>query len=414
MSLSSLPFPVAANGALHFASRMQALKPSAIREILKVTETPEIISFAGGLPAPELFPVTEVAQAAADCLAEDGASSLQYGPSEGFTPLREWVAGYVHRSVGVRAKASDVLITHGSQQGLDLIAKVMINPGDTIVVENPAYLGALQAFQAYEPRLVGLPSDDEGMLPEALGAFLHFQEPKPKFIYLVTNFQNPTGLSTSGERRRALARIAAQAGVLVVEDDPYGALRYSGPSHPALAADPEAGPSLYLGTTSKILAPGLRVAWAVTTNHALFQKLLTAKQASDLHTSSFTQRLVWRILREPGFLDRHLAGLTATYRVRRDVMLRALESHLPAEVRWTRPDGGLFLWVTAPEGIDTLELLRRSIASKVAFVPGAPFWVEGEITNTLRLNFSNANPERIEEGVGRLGTALKAMAVTGH
>lgn len=411
MSATSLPFPVAYNQALHFAARMQALKPSAIREILKVTETPQIISFAGGLPAPELFPVAAVAQASAECLAEDGPASLQYGPSEGFTPLREWVSAHVGRSVDFHVSADRVLITHGSQQGLDLIARVMINPGDAIIVENPAYLGALQAFQAYEPRIIGLPSDDEGMLPESLGAFLQFQEVKPKFIYLVTNFQNPTGLSTSPARRRTLARIAAQHGVLVVEDDPYGSLRYSGQASPALCADAEAGPVVYLGTTSKILAPGMRVAWAVTNNPALFQKLLTAKQASDLHTSSFTQRIVWRVLRTPGFLEAHLQTLTATYRVRRDVMLNALAAHLPEETHWTRPDGGLFLWARVPEQIDTLHLLRRAIEQKVAFVPGAPFWVGEATTNTLRLNFSNANAERIEDGVRRLGGVLKTMLV---
>jgi 2-aminoadipate transaminase len=388
---------------------MQALKPSAIREILKVTETPEIISFAGGLPAPELFPVAAIAQAAAECLADDGPAALQYGPSEGYTPLREWIAGHVQRTVGIPAKVEQVLITHGSQQGLDLIAKVMINPGDTIIVENPAYLGALQAFQAYEPRIVGLPSDDEGMLPEALGAFLQFQDPKPKFIYLVTNFQNPTGRSTSGERRRTLARIAGQAGVLVVEDDPYGALRYSGSAHPALGAEPDSGPSVYLGTTSKILAPGMRVAWAVTTHAALFHRLLTAKQASDLHTSSFTQRIVWRVLRTPGLLESHLVILNGVYRSRRDVMLRALEAHMPAGTEWTRPDGGLFLWVNAPGGVDTLELLKRSIERQVAFVPGSPFWVGDAVTDTLRLNFSNASAERIDDGVQRLGAVLKTM-----
>ena len=285
----------------------------------------------------------------------------------------------------------------------------MINPGDTIVVENPAYLGALQAFQSYEPRIVGLPSDDEGMLPEALSAFLQFQDPKPKFIYLVTNFQNPTGLSTSGERRCVLAKIAAQAGILVVEDDPYGSLRYSGGAHPSLCSGADAGTTVYLGTTSKILAPGMRVAWAVTSNASLFQKLLTAKQASDLHTSSFTQRIVWRILKTPGFLETHLVKLNSVYRERRDVMLTTLESSMPVGTTWTKPDGGLFLWTNVPESIDTLDLLKRAIQKKVAFVPGSPFWVGEAPKNTLRLNFSNATSERIEDGIQRLAATIKDM-----
>jgi len=407
--MNPLVAPPPAVPPLRLAARMAGLKQSAIREILKVTENPAVISFAGGLPAPELFPLSAVARAAAAVMDRDGESALQYGPTEGYGPLREWVCAHVESTVGLKASPGQVLITTGSQQGLDLIAKVLIDPGDLILVENPAYLGALQAFRAYEANVIGLPSDADGLRPDELRAFLLRSSPRPKLLYLVSNFQNPTGVSLSGGRRRAIAAIAAEFGVPIVEDDPYGCLRYAGEALPALSALPETAQSLFLGTSSKILAPGLRVAWLIVRDPVLYERLVTAKQTCDLHTSAFTQRLVWSYVSQPGVLARHLARLCAAYAQRRDAMLAALTRHLPAGCRWTRPAGGLFLWVELPPQCDSLELLRAAVRREVAFVPGAPFWVGAPVRQTLRLNFSNAAPERIAEGIARLAATLAEL-----
>lgn len=391
-----------------FAARTAALKPSAIREILKVTASPDVISFAGGLPAPELFPVDAVAQAARAVLAADGPAALQYGVTEGHLPLREWVCTHLAATVGLAATPDQVVITHGSQQALDLVAKVLLDPGDLVVTENPAYLGALQAFQAYEARAVGLASDEHGLQPTALLSFLKASPVRPKLLYLIPNYQNPTGATLSAVRRAEIVRIAARFGVPVLEDDPYGALRFSGPALPALGTFPGARDCLYLGTSSKILAPGLRVAWLVVADRAMREKITTAKQAADLHTSSFTQRLVHHYVSQPGVLESHVATLRAVYARRREVMLAALARELPAGCTWTSPDGGLFLWVTLPGDIDTTELLHAAAREKIAFVPGAPFWVGEPARNTLRLNFSNASESAIREGVARLGTVIRA------
>lgn len=392
-----------------FAARMAGLKPSAIREILKTTEAPEVISFAGGLPAPELFPTQIISEAAQTVLAHDGPGALQYGVTEGFLPLREWVASHLHDTVGLSVPAAQILITQGSQQGLDLIAKVMLDPGDTVLVENPAYLGALQAFQSYEANIVGIPADREGIDLDRLEAVLQTCTTRPKFLYLIPNYQNPTGTSLSAARRAGVAALARQHRLLVVEDDPYGRLRFSGEALPGLGAHPEAGDWVYLGTVSKILAPGLRVAWLATSVGSLYERLVTAKQACDLHTGTFTQRVVYQVVRQPRWLDQHVEQLTAVYRSRRDVMLSSLQENLPDGCRWTEPDGGLFLWVELPRKADTLDLLRQAAEHRVAFVPGAPFWVGLEVpTNTLRLNFSNASEAKIREGMARLGRLVRS------
>lgn len=402
--------PGSDGSAFRLATRAGGIRPSAIREILKVAGMPDVISFAGGLPAPELFPVEAFRIAAEEALRDDGPASLQYDVSEGHRPLREWVCEHLRRTVGLSAAPDRVLITHGSQQALDLVAKVLIDPGDVVLTENPAYLGALQAFRAYEADVRGLPTDAQGVELGALRDFLRRAGRRPKFLYLVTNFQNPTGTGTSAARRRELASIAAEHGLPVLEDDPYGQLRYSGEPVPALAAAPGASHCLYLGTSSKILAPGMRVAWLAVPDAAFHQRLVAAKQAADLHTSSFTQRVVWRALSRPGFLEAHLARLRAAYARRRDAMLDSLARHFPEGCTWTRPDGGLFLWMTLPEGVDAAGLLPGCAEAKVAFVPGAPFWVGAPKRGTLRLNFSNASEERIEEGVRRLARVVGAVS----
>ncbi len=392
------------------SARTAALKPSAIREILKVTASPDVISFAGGLPAPELFPVEAVARSAQAVLSTDGPAALQYGVTEGHLPLREWVCSHLAATVGLSVTPDDILITHGSQQALDLLAKVLLDPGDLVLTENPAYLGALQVFQAYEARVIGLASDEHGLRPDALRTFLETSAVRPKFLYLIPNYQNPTGVTLSAARRAEIVAIAAHHRVPILEDDPYGALRFSGEALPALATFPGARDCLYLGTSSKILAPGLRVAWLVATDPALREKLTAAKQAADLHTSSFTQRLVHHYVSQPGVLEAHVATLCSVYARRRDVMLAALARELPAGCMWTRPAGGLFLWVTLPAHFDTTELLAIAAREKIAFVPGAPFWVGEPVRNTLRLNFSNATEARINEGLARLGRVVREKA----
>jgi 2-aminoadipate transaminase len=392
------------------SARTAALRPSAIREILKVTASPDVISFAGGLPAPELFPVEAVARSTQAVLSADGPAALQYGVTEGHLPLREWVCTHLAATVGLSVTPDDILITNGSQQALDLLAKVLLDPGDLVVTENPAYLGALQAFQAYEARVAGLASDEHGLRPDALRSFLETSPVRPKFLYLIPNYQNPTGVTLSAARRAEIVHIAAHHRVPVLEDDPYGALRFSGEALPALATFPGARDCVYLGTSSKILAPGLRVAWLVVTERALREKLTAAKQASDLHTSSFAQRLVHHYVSQPGVLDAHVATLCSVYAQRRDVMLAALARELPAGCTWTRPSGGLFLWVTLPAHFDTTELLAVAAREKIAFVPGAPFWVGEPVRNTLRLNFSNATEARINEGLARLGRVVRENA----
>jgi 2-aminoadipate transaminase len=393
--------------AFRFARRTRGLQPSAIREILKTTEAPDVISFAGGLPAPELFPVEGVRAAAEEVLRADGPAAMQYGITEGYLPLRQWVCEHLGRTIGLRASPDQVLVTSGSQQGLDLLGKVLIDPGDVVLVENPAYLGALQAFQAYEARIIGLPTDAEGLRIDELRRVLETSRRRSKLLYLIPDFQNPTGTSTSTRRRAEIAALVADFGVPVIEDDPYGRLRYEGNDSPALSAKSGTLAGAYLGTSSKILAPGMRVAWMVVRDRKLYERLVTAKQAADLHTSSFTQRLVWHFVRQTATLDAHIVRLRTVYGQRRDVMLAALERHLPDGCEWTRPEGGLFLWVRLPGKLDSMELLRASARRKVAFVPGQPFWVGPPVRNTLRLNFSNSTEARIEEGVRRLGLTIK-------
>lgn len=399
----------ASERALRFAARTAGMRPSAIREILKVTESPEIISFAGGLPAPELFPVESAMRAAAVVLGGDeGAAALQYSTTEGHRPLREWVTRHLVDWVGLSADPGGVVITHGSQQGLDLLGKVLLDPGDVVLTENPAYLGALQAFGAYEAHIIGVSSDECGIQPEALREAIARAPRRPKFLYLIPDFQNPTGTSLAAGRRTEVLRLAAEHGLLIVEDDPYGRLRFEGMPQPALVSSAAGVPWVYLGTTSKILAPGLRVAWLVSSERALVEKIVTAKQATDLHTSTLTQRLAYECMKPPGALEQHVARLCEVYGRRRDLMLAALAQHMPEGCTWTRPEGGLFLWVTLPAALDALAVLHEAMKARVAFVPGESFWVGEPRRNTLRLNFSNANEVRIGEGIARLGAVVGA------
>lgn len=394
-----------------YARRTRYMGSSAIRELLKLTQIPGLISFAGGLPAPDVFPVDEFKAACDVVLSEVGSQALQYGTTEGYLPLREMIARHSCR-YGIRVGAENIQITTGSQQALDLLGKLLINPGDRILVEEPTYLGALQAWNAYEPDYLTVPIDDFGMqikpLEEALRA-------GPKFIYVLPNFQNPTGVTLALERRNKLIELADHYGVPIVEDDPYGQLRYEG-THlpPVLVLDSQyqkngevyyRGNVIYLSTFSKTLAPGIRLAWIVAPEEVI-SKIVQAKQGADLHTSTFNQMVAYEAAKG-GFLDEHVVLIRRVYGHRRDVMLKAMEKHFPEEVSWTHPMGGMFLWVTLPIGINTVEMFEKAVALKVAYVPGTSFFAKGGGLNTMRLNFSNANPEMIEEGIARLGRVIK-------
>ena len=382
---------------------MAGLRPSTIREILKVTAQPEIISFAGGLPAPELFPVAEVKAAADVVLTNNGAAALQYSESEGYRPLREWIATEVGLR-GFKASADDVLITNGSQQGLDLMGKLFLNPGDVVLTENPTYLAAIQAFQTFEAKFVPVPTDTDGLIPEALPELIRLH--KPKFLYTIPNFQNPTGLTLSAPRRAALARIAAEHGLTILEDDPYGKLRYRGAEIPPVKHWDTTGRVIYASTFSKTIAPGLRIGWMVLPT-SLFHSMLILKQASDLHTSSFDQRVAHVFLTQNDQTI-HLEKIRRAYGERYEVLDAALRADMPAGFTWTKPEGGMFLWVTGPEKLDAMELLQRAILQKVAFVPGRDFFPADAGKNYLRLNYSNSTPDRICEGVRRLAALCRA------
>lgn len=396
-----------------YAQRAQRITSSAIRELLKLTEQPDVISFAGGLPAPEVFPVEEIANAADLVLKEMGAQALQYSTTEGYRPLRE-VLCEGRLGHGVAVHPDDVLITSGSQQALDLIGKVFIDPGDRVVVEAPTYLGALQAWNAYGAEYVTVPADEQGMVTAALEDILRT---RPKLIYSMPTFQNPTGVAMALERRRQLVELAGRYNVPIVEDDPYGQLRFEGEDLPTLIAldaaqrgqggDRYDGNVIYLSTFSKILAPGLRLAWVVAPGDVI-RKLVQAKQGADLHTPTFNQMVAYQAARE-GVIDRHLPLIRQLYHERRDLMLARMAEHFPPSVRWTRPQGGLFVWGVLPEAVDAADALRAAVPYRVAFVPGAPFFPNGGGHNTMRLNFSNALPERICEGIARLGQVLHAI-----
>lgn len=398
-----------------YALRTKGIKSSAIRELLKLTQNPEVISFAGGLPASDLFPIERFKEACRRVLEQKAALALQYGETEGYTPLREMIARHISR-YGIKAQTENILITSGSQQALDLIGKLLINAGDQVLVEAPTYLGALQAFNLYGAAYVSVTSDENGLCSDLLEPSLRSG---PKFMYVLPNFQNPGGTTLSEERRRTLVMLANRYGIPIVEDDPYGQLRYEGEHLPPLVVlDRENVPRdggytlgnvIYLSTFSKTLAPGLRLGWVVAPPEVI-AKLVQLKQGSDLHTSTFAQIVAYEVARD-NFLDEHVKRLRVAYRERRDVMLDALAQHFPSEVIWTRPKGGLFLWVTLPNGMDANDLLREALKQNVAFVPGDSFFApngqDQEARRHFRMNFSYARPEEIREGIRRLSVAVK-------
>ena len=383
-----------------FSERAQQLQSSFIREILKITQRPEIISFAGGLPSPATFPVERMQAAFDKVLANNGKVALQYGPTDGYLPLRQWIADSLSVD-GSTIAPEQILMTSGSQQALDLLGKVLIDEGSRVLVETPSYLGALQAFSVYRPQFASVDTDDEGLVPGSVDPLAD----GARLLDALPNFQNPTGRSLSLARRLELVETCARHGLPLIEDDPYGALSYSGaPSPKMLNMNPDG--VIYMGSFSKVLTPGIRLGYVVAPL-PLARRLELAKQAADLHTSQLTQMVVHEVIKD-GFLDEHIPSIRTLYGNQCQAMLNALETHFPAGVSWTRPQGGMFIWVTLPQHIDAMALLDEAIASKVAFVPGAPFYANTPETNTLRLSFVTVPPERIREGVAILGKLIAA------
>lgn len=390
--------------AVKFAARVELLKASEIREILKITVRPEIISFAGGLPAPEVFPVQELKQAAIRVLDEDGGQALQYSTTEGYDPLRRKVSARIAAKFAVDVPYENVLITNGSQQALDFAGKLFLDPGDVVLCESPTYLAAISAFRAYQPRFVEVPTDDDGMIVEELAKILRTTE-RVKLIYVVPDFQNPTGRTWSLERRRRLVELAQEYEIPVVEDNPYGELRFEGEALPAIKSFDTTGLVIFVSTFSKIFCPGMRIGWIAAAAN-LFEKFVLIKQGTDLHTSSISQREIAKYL-ELYDIDVHVRNIVAVYRRRRDAMIAAMDAEFPAGIKHTYPQGGLFTWVELPAGYNSVELLKRSLERHVAFVPGDSFFPNGRVLNTFRLNFSNMPEERIREGIGRLASVIR-------
>jgi 2-aminoadipate transaminase len=382
------------------ARRAARMNPSVIREILKVTEKPGIISFAGGLPSAKTFPVSEFTAACTTVLTKEPQAALQYAASEGFGPLREMVAARLPWNVD----PAQILITTGSQQGLDLVAKILIDADSRVLVETPTYLGALQAFTPMEPEVVSVASDDEGVDVADLASKVGTGAGKARFLYVLPNFQNPTGRTMSEARRAALVAKAAELGLPLIEDNPYGDLWFdTPPAAPLTSRNPEG--CIYLGSFSKVLAPGLRLGFIVAPK-AIFPKLLQAKQAADLHSPGFNQRMIAEVMKD-GFLDRHIPTIRALYKSQRDAMLAALQKDMPSDVTWNSPDGGMFLWARLPEGMNAQELLPKAVDKGVAFVPGAAFYNDHGDPRTMRLSFVTPNVDEIRTGVAALAAAIR-------
>jgi len=387
-----------------FANRMANAHKSFIREILKVTADPKVISFAGGLPSPQSFPVQDIADSCAKVLAEDGDNVLQYSTTEGYLPLREYIAERYSTRKGLDVEPDEILITNGSQQGLDLVGKVFIDAGDRIALERPGYLGAIQAFSVYEPVFEPVPLLEDGIDTALLGKALNGNE--TKLFHTVVNFQNPSGITYSKQKRLELAEIFEDRNTILVEDDPYGELRFAGEDLPSMRSYLRDNVIL-LGSFSKIVAPGLRLGWICATEDVM-EKIIVAKQASDLHSNYLSQRIVFQYLADHD-IDEHILKIREVYKNQRDLMISSIEKYFPEEVEFTRPEGGMFLWVTLPESISALRLFDLAGGEDVAFVPGSAFYVDEGGGNTLRLNFSNADGGQIEEGIKRLAKVIKEL-----
>lgn len=388
---------------LNYASRMEGIKASEIRELLKLTERTEVISFAGGLPAPELFPIEEMKLVAVKVLEEMGVQALQYSATEGFNPLREKIASRMTKA-GINTTRDHILITSGSQQGLDFAGKVFLNPGDYVVCESPSYLGAINAFKAYQCQFIEVDTDENGMIMEDLERKLASHS-NVKMIYVIPDFQNPSGRSWNLERRKQLLQIAKTHNLPIVEDNPYGELRFEGEMLPSIKSMDDEGRVIFLGTFSKTFCPGLRIGWVCAEDEVL-QKFIMVKQGADLQSNSMSQRELDMFMNLYD-LDEHIEKIKNVYRSRRNVMLEAIKKEFPAEVTCTYPEGGLFTWCTMPEHLNARDLMEVAILRHVAFVPGGSFFPNGGRENTFRMNYSNMPEEKIIEGVKRIGEVLR-------
>ncbi|WMW23192.1 PLP-dependent aminotransferase family protein [Methanolobus mangrovi] len=389
-----------------FADRMENTRKSFIREILKVTQQPEIISFAGGLPNPGLFPVEGIAAASEKVLSEEGTNALQYSTTEGYLPLREFIAQRYLEKSGLKIDPDEILITNGSQQSLDLIGKVFLNKGDRVIIESPGYLGAIQAFSLFEPEFSNVPLLDDGIDTDLLDRTL--SEGRAKLFYTVPTFQNPSGITYSMQKRMDTAAMLDRHNVICVEDNAYGELRFAGEDLPTIRNYSDN--TILLGSFSKIIAPGLRMGW-ICAKKEVMEKLLIAKQAADLHSNYLSQRIIYQYLLDND-IDEHILKIKAAYGARRDLMVNMMAEHFPGEIGYTKPEGGMFVWVTLPDGISSMDLFELAIKENVAFVPGTPFYTEDGLgENTLRLNFSNSDFEQIEEGINRLAVCLNKLNV---
>lgn len=390
---------------MQFSNLAMNLKASEIRELLKLTTMPEIISFAGGLPAPELFPTEDLKKVDEAVLTKEGQAALQYGTTEGYTPLREQIAGRMKKSFMVDCTPENIVITSGSQQGLSLLAQIFLNPGDVVLVESPTYLGAINAFKLCGPEFVEVPTDDKGIIPEELEKVLAKYGDRVRMMYVIPEFQNPTGITWPMERRKAFMDIINRYDFPVLEDDPYGELRFDGDKVPSLKSMDTKGNIIFLGSFSKILMPGLRIAWMVA-DPTIIDKVVKLKQAVDLQSSSFGQRQTSFFI-DMYDLDAHVAKIKELYKKRRNLMCDSMKEYFPEGITFTYPEGGLFTWVTLPEGMDAKELMPKVLAKNVAYVPGGPFYPHGGNANHFRLNYSNMPEERIVEGIKRLAEVLK-------
>jgi 2-aminoadipate transaminase len=385
-----------------FADRVNEIPKSFIREILKVVDDPEIISFAGGLPNPDFFPIEEIQKASIKVLEEDGSNVLQYSTTEGYRPLRDYIADRYFKRQGLNINPEEILITNGSQQGLDLIGKTFLNEGDGVIIEEPGYLGAIQSFSFYRPKFHSIQLLEDGIDIEALKNTL--VENDLKLFYSVPNFQNPSGITYSDERRREVAQLLEESNTIFVEDDPYGELRFIGDDIPSMKNYLKEN-TILLGSFSKIVAPAFRLGWVVMSKDKM-DKAIVAKQASDLHSNYFAQRVIYQYLIEND-IDQHISRIKEVYGRQREVMVNSIKKYFPSEISFTEPEGGMFLWITLPKELSSLELFDMAIKEKVAFVPGSPFYVNGQGKNTLRLNYSNVAEEKIEEGIKSLAKVIK-------
>ncbi|KYK27528.1 MAG: aminotransferase [Theionarchaea archaeon DG-70-1] len=387
-----------------YADRARGMQASEIRELLKLTQQPDIISFAGGLPSPLSFPTVDIAEVTTHIMLTAPEEALQYGTTEGYDRLREYCA-YRSKKEGIDASLDDVVIVSGSQQGLDICAKVFLNPGDTVIVEAPSYLGGLGAMRTYQPKLIPVEMDDDGLIIDKVEETIKKMEKPPKLLYTVPTFQNPAGVTMIEKRRKKLVDLAHEYDFIIMEDNPYGDLRYSGDPVKAIKAFDDEGRVIYLSTFSKIFSPGMRLAWIIG-DEEFIRKFVIAKQSTDLCSNSFVQRILYEYCRRDLF-DEHIKKIRGIYKEKRDIMLSSLEEYFPEGCSWTKPDGGLFLWARVPEYINTKNMVAEAIKQRVAYVHGAAFFVDGSGTNTMRLCFSYASNDNIKEGIKRLGIVIK-------